>query len=211
MMESAFDVIFKLADGPIKHIENIIKKLAVKTGVKLGGLFKIPTASQSQQVFAEPMDFESKLIEIGFSNQLNSISLDAANENSQSQLSQQQHHHSQTNTNSALMLVRFLNCLGKAAVGIVYYVDCTVKDELLRRKEAKQSSGMNKKSQPKPRKSTKKRAKRKTPDEDDENPSTSINDTTNNLTVILKESFFPMLNYSSNALVKFHNKSINRR
>lgn len=60
MMESAFDVIFKLADGPIKHIENIIKKLAVKTGVKIGGLFKIPTSSQSQPVFAEPMDFESK-------------------------------------------------------------------------------------------------------------------------------------------------------
>jgi hypothetical protein len=53
-MESAFDVIFKLADGPIKHIENIIKKLAIKTGVKLGGLFK---ASQSQ-----PMDFQSKFI-----------------------------------------------------------------------------------------------------------------------------------------------------
>jgi hypothetical protein len=66
MIESAFDVIFKLADGPTKHIENIIKKLAVKTGVKLGGLFKIPTISQSQQVFAEPMDFESKLIEITF-------------------------------------------------------------------------------------------------------------------------------------------------
>lgn len=59
MMESAFDVIFKLADGPIKHIENIIKKLAVKTGVKVGGLFKIPLASQSQSAFVEPMDFES--------------------------------------------------------------------------------------------------------------------------------------------------------
>jgi hypothetical protein len=110
------------------------------------------------------------------------------------------------------MLVRFLNCLGKAAVGIVYYVDCTVKDELLRRKEAKQSSGTNKKSQSKPRKSTKKRAKRKTPDEDDENPSTSMNNiTTNssNLTVIRKETF-SMLNYSSNDLVEFHNQSINR-
>ena len=156
MMESAFDVIFKLADGPIKHIENIIKKLAVKTGVKLGGLFKISTSSQSQPVSIESMDFEN-----------------AGNQ----QLSQ---HHSQTNTNSALMLVRFLNCLGKAAVGIVYYVDCTVKDELLRRKEAKQSAGTNKKSQQKPRKSTKKRTKRKTPDEDDENPSTSSNDTSNN-------------------------------
>ncbi|CAF3320879.1 unnamed protein product, partial [Rotaria sp. Silwood2] len=41
------------------------------------------------------------------------------------------------NANSALLLVRFLNCLEKAAVGIVYYVDCTVKDEFLRRKEAK--------------------------------------------------------------------------
>ncbi|CAF0813553.1 unnamed protein product [Adineta steineri] len=163
MMESAFDVIFKLADGPIKHIENIIKKLAVKTGVKLGGLFKIPTASQSQPVFIEPMDFEN-----------------AGNDSSQNQLSQQQqhHHHSQTNSNSALMLVRFLNCLGKAAVGIVYYVDCTVKDELFRRKEAKQSAATNKKSQQKPRKSAKKRTKRKTPDEDDENQSTSINDTT---------------------------------
>ena len=40
----------------------IIKKLAVKTGVKLGGLFKIPTASQSQPVFVEPMDFESKIL-----------------------------------------------------------------------------------------------------------------------------------------------------
>ena len=60
MMESAFDVIFKLADGPIKHVENIIKKLAVKTGVKLGGLFKIPTASQSQAASVESMDFESK-------------------------------------------------------------------------------------------------------------------------------------------------------
>jgi len=75
------------------------------------------------------------------------------------------------------MLVRFLNCLGKAAVGIVYYVDCTVKDELLRRKEAKQSSTTTKKSQQKSRNSTKKRTKRKTPDEDE----TSINDT--NLTV----------------------------
>jgi hypothetical protein len=122
------------------------------------------------------------------------IYLDAGNENNQSQLSQQtQHHHCQTNSNSALMLVRFLNCLGKAAVGIVYYVDCTVKDELLRRKEAKQSLGMNKKSHPKSRKSTKKRAKRNTPDEDDENPSTSINDITNNssnLTVIRKTIFF---------------------
>ncbi len=141
-----------------------------------------------------------------------SIYSDAGHENNQSQLSQQQHHHSQTNANSALMLVRFLNCLGKAAVGIVYYVDCTVKDELLRRKEAKQSSGTNKKSQSKPRKSTKKRAKRKTPDEDDENPSTSMNNiTTNssNLTVIRKETF-SMLNYSSNDLVEFHNQSINR-
>ena len=60
MMESAFDVIFKLADGPIKHIENIIKKLAVKTGVKLGGAFKIPASSQSQATNGEPMDFESK-------------------------------------------------------------------------------------------------------------------------------------------------------
>ena len=68
MMESAFDVIFKLADGPIKHIENIIKKLAVKTGVKLGGLFKIPTASQSQVHSVEPMDFESKFIQIFFTN-----------------------------------------------------------------------------------------------------------------------------------------------
>ncbi|CAF1278438.1 unnamed protein product [Adineta steineri] len=104
----------------------------------------------------------------------------AGNDSSQNQLSQQQqhHHHSQTNSNSALMLVRFLNCLGKAAVGIVYYVDCTVKDELFRRKEAKQSSATNKKSQQKPRKSAKKRTKRKTPDEDDENQSTSINDTT---------------------------------
>ncbi|UJR35385.1 hypothetical protein I4U23_028142 [Adineta vaga] len=168
MMESAFDVIFKLADGPIKHIENIIKKLAVKTGVKLGGVFKIPTASQSQQVFNEPMDFEN-----------------AGYDSSQNQLSQQQqsqnpsfHHHTQTNSNSALMLVRFLNCLGKAAVGIVYYVDCTVKDELFRRKEAKQTRVTDKKSQQKPRKSVKKRTKRKTPDEDDENPSTSINEST---------------------------------
>ncbi|CAF1330307.1 unnamed protein product, partial [Adineta ricciae] len=162
MMESAFDVIFKLADGPIKHIENIIKKLAVKTGVKLGGLIKIPTASQSQPVFNEPMDYEN-----------------AGWDNSQNQLSQQQqsqHHHSQNNSNSALLLVRFLNCLGKAAVGIVYYVDCTVKDELFRRKEAKQSTVASKKSQPKQRKSAKKRTKRKTPDEDDEN--SSINDTT---------------------------------
>ena len=93
------------------------------------------------------------------------------------------------------MLVRFLNCLGKAAVGIVYYVDCTVKDELLRRKEAKQSTDKSKKSQPKPRKSTKKRAKRKAPDED---PSTSINDTTTNsanLTVIQNKSL-SMLNHS---------------
>ena len=84
------------------------------------------------------------------------------------------------------MLVRFLNCLGKAAVGIVYYVDCTVKDELLRRKEAKQSQVTNKKSQPKTKKSTKKRTKRKTPDEDGDEQSTSINDTTStssNLTV----------------------------
>ena len=55
-MDTNDDVIFKLADGPIKHIENIIKKLAVKTGVKLGGLFQIPTASQSQPPFNEPMD-----------------------------------------------------------------------------------------------------------------------------------------------------------
>jgi hypothetical protein len=96
------------------------------------------------------------------------IYLDAGNENSQNQLFQQ-HHHSQTNANSALMLVRFLNCLGKAAVGIVYYVDCTVKDELIRRKEAKQSSITNKKT----RNPTK---KRKTPDDDS---SLSINDTTN--------------------------------
>ncbi len=101
------------------------------------------------------------------------IYIDAGHDN---QLSQQQHQ-SQMNTNSALMLVRFLNCLGKAAVGIIYYVDCTVKDELLRRKEAKQTSGINKKSQLKPQKSTKKRTKRKTPDED---PSASINDTTTN-------------------------------
>ncbi|CAF1465313.1 unnamed protein product, partial [Rotaria sordida] len=164
MMESAFDVIFKLADGPIKHIENIIKKLAVKTGVKLGGLFKIPLSSQTQPLSTESMDFEN-----------------AGNESNQNQLSQQQqhhHHHSQMNANSALLLVRFLNCLGKAAVGIVYYVDCTVKDELLRRKEAKQSAAVNKKLQKKTRNS-KKRTKRKTPDEDDENQSTSMNDTTN--------------------------------
>ncbi|CAF1564188.1 unnamed protein product, partial [Rotaria sp. Silwood1] len=64
----------------------------------------------------------------------------AANENNQNQLSHQHqhhHHHSQMNANSALLLVRFLKCLEKAAVGIVYYVDCTVKHELLRRKEAK--------------------------------------------------------------------------
>ncbi|CAM4768442.1 unnamed protein product [Rotaria magnacalcarata] len=165
MMESAFDVIFKLADGPIKHIENIIKKLAVKTGVKLGGAFKIPLPSQSQPLSIESMDFEN-----------------AGTESSQSQISQQHHHHhnhSQTNANSALLLVRFLNCLGKAAVGIIYYVDCTVKDELLRRKEAKQSAAVNKKSEQKPRKSGKKRTKRKTPDEDDENQSTSMNETTN--------------------------------
>ncbi|CAF5064715.1 unnamed protein product [Rotaria sp. Silwood1] len=123
MMESAFDVIFKSADDPIKHIENIIKKLAVKTGVKLGSLFKIPLSSQSQPLSIESMDFEN-----------------AANENNQNQLSHQHqhhHHHSQMNANSALLLVRFLKCLEKAAVGIVYYVDCTVKHELLRRKEAK--------------------------------------------------------------------------
>ncbi|CAF3051276.1 unnamed protein product, partial [Rotaria sp. Silwood2] len=64
----------------------------------------------------------------------------AGNENNQNQLSHRQqhhHHHSQMNANSALPLVRFLNCLEKAAVGIVYYVDCTVKDELICRKEAK--------------------------------------------------------------------------
>lgn len=169
MMESAFDVIFKLADGPIKHIENIIKKLAVKTGVKVGGLFKIPLASQSQPAFVEPMDFEN-----------------AGSEQSQTQTqTQSSSHHSQATSNSALMLVRFLNCLGKAAVGIVYYVDCTVKDELLRRKEAKQTSRTNQKSQPKQRKSNKKRAKRKTPDEDEEMNETTassnltLNSTTN--------------------------------
>lgn len=170
MMESAFDVIFKLADGPIKHIENIIKKLAVKSGVKHGGLFKVPLSSQSQQpLTAESMDFENAAA--------------AAAESTQSQLSTQQHHHhhSQSNANSALLLVRFLNCLGKAAVGIVYYVDCTVKDELLRRKEAKQSTAINKKLQKKTRKSEKKRAKRKTPDEDDENPSISMNETNRTL------------------------------
>ena len=57
MMESAFDVIFKLADGPIKHIENMIKKIAAKTGIKLGSSFKIP---QSQSVNIEAMDYESK-------------------------------------------------------------------------------------------------------------------------------------------------------
>jgi hypothetical protein len=61
MMESAFDVIFKLADGPIKHIENAIKKLAVKAGVKLGGLFKQPVSSQSQPMInTDSMDFESQ-------------------------------------------------------------------------------------------------------------------------------------------------------
>ena len=110
---------------------------------------------------------------------------DAGHENSQSQFSQQHHqHHSQTNANSALMLVRFLNCLGKAAVGIVYYVDCTVKDELLRRKEARQSSTSNVKSQLKPKKSTKTRTKRKKPDEDDENPSNDTTTNSSNLTVI---------------------------
>ena len=103
--------------------------------------------------------------------------LDAGHEiHSSSQYSQQ--HHTQINAVSALTLVRFLNCLGKAAVGIVYYVDCTVKDELLRRKEAKQTSATNKKMQQKVKKSTKKRAKRKTPDEDDNNQSTTMNDTT---------------------------------
>ncbi|CAF1514965.1 unnamed protein product, partial [Rotaria sordida] len=89
----------------------------------LGSLFKIPLSSQSQPLSIESMDFEN-----------------AGNENNQNQLSQHQqqhhHHHSQMNANSALLLVRFLNGLGKAAVGIAYYVDCTVKDEL-RRKEAK--------------------------------------------------------------------------
>ncbi|CAF4224846.1 unnamed protein product [Rotaria sp. Silwood2] len=125
MMESTFDVIFKLADHPIKHVENIIKKLAVITGIKPGGLSKTPLSSQSQPLSIESMDFEN-----------------AGNENNQNQLSYQQqhhhhHHHSQMNANSALLLVRFLNCLEKAAVGIVYYVDCMVKDEFLRRKEAK--------------------------------------------------------------------------
>ncbi|CAF3984437.1 unnamed protein product, partial [Rotaria sordida] len=161
VIESAFDVIFKLANGPIEHIENIIKKLAVKAGVKPGGLFKIPLSSQSQPLSIESMNFEN-----------------AGNENNQNQLSQQHHHHhSQINANSTILLVRFLNCLGKAAVGIVYYVDCTVKDEL-RRKEAKQSAAVNKKLQKKTRNS-KKRTKRKTPDEDDENESTSMNETTN--------------------------------
>lgn len=60
MMESAFDVILKLADGPIKHIENIIKKLAAKTGVKMGGLVKSQMiSSQTQQSNVEPMDYES--------------------------------------------------------------------------------------------------------------------------------------------------------
>lgn len=186
MMESAFDVIFKLADGPIKHIENIIKKLAVKTGVKLGGAFKIPASSQSQATNGEPMDFESRSRRkksVGPSKE--DIVLDAGHEINPSQMSQQ-HHHSQSNSNSALMLVRFLNCLGKSAVGIVYYVDCTVKDELLRRKEAKQTSAANRKQHQTAKKATKKRTKRKTLDEDDDNPSTSIHDTTStssNLTV----------------------------
>ena len=131
---------------------------------------------------------------------------DAGHENSQSQFSQQHHqHHSQTNTNSALMLVRFLNCLGKAAVGIVYYVDCTVKDELLRRKEARQSSTSNVKSQLKPKKSTKTRTKRKKPDEDDENPSNDTTTNSSNLTVIpantptdVHSFFFPQFNSTTN-------------
>jgi hypothetical protein len=44
------------------------------------------------------------------------------------------------------MLVCCLNCLGKSAIGIVYYADCTVKDERFRRKEAKQSLSANKKN-----------------------------------------------------------------
>ncbi|CAF1180950.1 unnamed protein product [Rotaria sordida] len=91
---------------------------------------------------------------------------DGGNDNDQNQLSQ---HHSQTNENSALI-----------SVEIVYYVDCTIKDELLRRKEAKQSLSDNKKLQQKTNKSNKKRTKCKTLDEDDENQSTSINDTINN-------------------------------
>ena len=112
--------------------------------------------------------------------------LDAGHESQTNELTQHHQGHSQTNSASALMLVRFLNCLGKAAVGIVYYVDCTVKDELLRRKEAKQSQVTSKKVQQKTKKSTNKRTKRKTPDEDGEEQSTSINDTTStssNLTV----------------------------
>ncbi|CAF2585971.1 unnamed protein product [Rotaria sp. Silwood2] len=68
----------------------------------------------------------------------------------------------------------------RSAVGIVYYVDYTIKNELLRRREAKQLLSDNKKLQQKTKKSNKKRTKRKTSDEDDENQSTSINDTTNN-------------------------------
>jgi hypothetical protein len=104
--------------------------------------------------------------------------------------SQQQQ--TQSNTSSALILVRFLNCLGKAAVGIVYYVDCTVKDELFRRKDARQSLATNKKVQQKTTKSTKKRTKRKTPDEDDDNQTSSINDMTSassNMTVNERVSF----------------------
>lgn len=188
MMESSFDVIFKLADGPIKHIENLIKKLAVKTGVKLGGHSKIAFSSQ-----AESMDFESKtkkrrkifkIVRFSF--------LDAT-----------PNEFSQHNGNSALMLVRFLNCLGKAAVGIVYYVDCTVKDELLRRKEAKQTNASNKKLEKQTKKTTKRRTKRKTPDEDEENPSDTT--TTSNLTVRRNAVLF--LNLKFSFLVKFNEQS----
>ena len=77
-----------------------------------------------------------------------------------------------------MLLVRFLNCLGKAAVGIIYYVDCTVKDELFRRKEAKQLAIVDKKLQ---QKTSRKRTKRKTPDED---VSTSTMNNSSNLTVL---------------------------
>ncbi|CAF3928096.1 unnamed protein product [Rotaria sordida] len=137
---------------------------------KLNHITDLIQAKEKNRRFIEngirPKQFRLPKIHRLFKILANILVSNGGNNNDQNQLSQ---HHSQTNENSALI-----------SVEIVYYVDCTIKDELLRRKEAKQSFSDNKKLQQKTNKSNKKRTKCKTLDEDDENQSTSINDTINN-------------------------------
>ncbi|CAF1202124.1 unnamed protein product, partial [Didymodactylos carnosus] len=141
MLESAIDVIFKLADNPIKHVENIVKKLAAKAGLKLG--------KQNQQQSQTTNEVPSHVMD-----DFNDPILEPDHQSNPSQ-------RTILTDISSLILTRFFNCLGKVAIGILYYIDCTMKEELLRRKDLKESGKTNEKQKQQSIKTKTKRGKNK--------------------------------------------------